>query len=263
MGVSPLGTKQLNSDMDAPEFLSTTEFELGYFSAKGSRRGHKKNEDSLGVAIDSSHLTLVVSDGLGGHKMGDRASQIAIKTLLGVKSDSAAPVKPHSMPMKIEKAHEKIRELKVDAGATVVAAIVQGDGLWFYSVGDSVGGLLSADGEVLYKTFEHSVTGFATESGLLSSDDAKTHRDSHVILNSLGSHDGRLESSFRLAFPNRATVFLCSDGLTEVMNLPEIASFLRDHQFRQGVEALLRQCREIRGQMADCDDLSLIACRKK
>jgi hypothetical protein len=31
MGVSPLGTKQLNSDMDAPEFLSTTEFELGIF----------------------------------------------------------------------------------------------------------------------------------------------------------------------------------------------------------------------------------------
>ena len=262
MGVRAQVLKKLNANLDKPELLSFAGFDIALYTAIGSRPKGEKNEDSCGLMSPSpSQLAMVVSDGLGGHKFGDKASKIVVNTVLGRNSGRRRPFKPSEIINRLEKAHNKIVDLQSDAGATVVAAIIEGRGLWFYSVGDSLGILISKHGEVLYKTFEHSVVGFATESGLMKEREAQEHEQSNIILNSLGFADSRIESSFRLNLSDGDTLLLCSDGLTDLLTVDEIVGALSGKEVGVSVDSLIDKVSSLREEQGEFDDLSLIACR--
>lgn len=259
------GSKKLNADQVAPEFHDFQNFSLALYTCRGTKKGKKgKNEDSCGfVSPTVNQVAMIVADGMGGHRMGDKASKMTVNAILGRSTQRRRPFKPAQMIEKVERAHQKIMDLKTDAGSTVVIAVVEGDGLWLYSVGDSLGLLFSDTGRIQYKTFEHSVTGFATESGLMEEKEAQAHEQSNEILNCLGFHDTRLEASMRLAYKPGETVLLCTDGLTEILTTDEVSSLLTAATFEEGIENLVARCRELRGNMQHFDDLSFVACRKK
>lgn len=264
MGINSQVVKKINSQMDKPEFLHVDEFHIAILCAKGSKSKSLKNEDSCGFVIPyPSQIALVVSDGLGGHEMGDRASQIVVNTLLGRNSKQRRPFKPSTMMSRMEKAHYRIQDLGVDAGATAVAAVIEKDSFWFYSVGDSMGLLLRKSGEIIYKTYEHSVVGFATEAGFIEEKEAKDHEQSHVILNSLGFSDSRMESSFKLAIQKEDICFLCSDGLTDLLTTEEIVKCLRHSNFETGIMDLYQMAMDLRVKENHFDDLTFIACLNK
>ena len=262
MGVNSQVLKKINSDMEKPEFFSFNGFELAIFTGKGSRPKGEKNEDSCGfMSPTPSQLALVVSDGLGGHKFGDKASKIVVNTTLGRNSGRRRPFKSSEIINKLEKAHQKIIDLKSDAGATVVAAIVEGKNLWFYSVGDSLGFLLSKNGEISYKTFEHSVVGFATESGLLAEKEAQGHDQSNIILNALGFVDSRMESSFRLEIGSENILVLCTDGLTDLLTVDQITSFLIENDLKEGIPQMIDKALSLQKERGEFDDLTFIVCK--
>ena len=264
MGVNAQAIKKINCDMEKPEFLTVDEFHIAILTAKGSKTKSVKNEDSCGFVIPyPNQIALVVSDGLGGHQMGDKASQIVVNTLLGRNSKQRRPFKPSTMMNRMETAHYKIQDLGVDAGATAVAAVIEKDSFWFYSVGDSMGMLLRKTGEIVYKTYEHSVVGFATEAGLIEEKEAKDHEQSHIILNSLGFSDSRMESSFKLGIQKEDMVFLCSDGLTDIMTTEEIVKCLKASSFEKGILDLYQMASDLRVKENHFDDLTFIACLNK
>ncbi|MCB0379027.1 MAG: serine/threonine-protein phosphatase [Bdellovibrionales bacterium] len=264
MGVSAQSSRKINIDMEKPEIFELSSFELTLFTSKGEKAKGKNNEDACGFLSPSpSQVALVVSDGLGGHKMGDLASKITVNTILGRASQRRRPFKSAQIIEKVEKAHQKIMDLNSDAGATVVAAVIEGDSLWFYSVGDSLGYLFSESGDVVYKTFEHSIVGFATESGIMGEEEAQQHQDSNVILNSLGFYDSRLECSLRLKMTLGETILLCSDGLTDIMTLEEMKSCIAGKGLEEASEALVVKARELQEKHEHRDDLTIVLCRKK
>ncbi len=251
--------------MEGPEFHDFQQFSLAIYTSRGTKKGKTaKNEDSCGfISPTVSQVAMIVADGMGGHRMGDRASKMAVNAILGRSTQRRRPFKPAQMIEKVERAHQKIMDLKSDAGSTVVIAVVEGDGLWLYSIGDSLGILFSETGRIQYKTFEHSVTGFATESGLLEEKEAQVHEQSNEILNCLGFHDTRLEASMKLLYRSGETVLLCTDGLTEILTIDEISTLIAVGAFEESIESLVARCRELRGGAQKFDDLSFIACRKK
>lgn len=264
MGVNTKGIKKINSDMSRPEYFNLSGFELAVYSSKGSRPKGEKNEDSCGfISPSPSQVAVIVSDGLGGHNLGDQASKIVVNTVLGRNTNRRRPFNSAQVVSKMEKAHQRIIDLKADAGATVVAAVVEGNSLWFYSVGDSLGFLMSKKGEISYKTFEHSVVGFATESGLMAEKEAQQHDQSNIILNALGFSDSRMESSFKLAVKAGETLILCTDGLTELLLVDEIREYFKQENLQESVDSLFEQIKVSREKKGVFDDLALVVCRVK
>ncbi|MCB0407139.1 MAG: serine/threonine-protein phosphatase [Bdellovibrionales bacterium] len=256
--------KKLNETMEAPEYFDLPGFRVSLFTSRGSKSKKKKNEDSCGFTSPTpNQMAMVVSDGMGGHEKGDQASRIVVNSILGRSSQKRRPYKPAQVIEKLEKAHQKIINLSVNAGATAVVAIIQGDGLWFYSVGDSLGYFFRPTGELIYKTFEHSVTGFATESGLMGEKEAQSHDQSNIILNSLGFHDSRIESSFKLPILTNDIVFLCSDGITELFTQEEVKSYLANESFDVGLRELAAKAVSLREAKTYFDDLTFVVCQKK
>lgn len=54
--------------------------EFSLFTDEGSR---ENNEDSVGMYQDGEAFCFMLADGLGGHGMGEVASQLAIETAVG------------------------------------------------------------------------------------------------------------------------------------------------------------------------------------
>ena len=258
-----MDVRKLNAEMVAPEFFEVAGLKLALFSAKGTRAVGDKNEDSCGfVRYGGKQVALVVSDGLGGHEMGARASKIAVGTTLGKVVKKRRRIKSYEFLDRIEKSHQKILALGINAGATLVAALIEESKIRFYAVGDSSGFLISDQGEIEYKTLEHSVVGLAKEAGVLGAKAAKNHQESHVILNCLGFWDSRVETSFELELRPRNTLVLCSDGLTEVFTKKEIISKLAGVPFEHGVIGLLEGVMRRRCSREFVDDMTFILCQR-
>jgi serine/threonine protein phosphatase PrpC len=263
MGIGATREKFLNKDMADLHFFATNSLELAVYSTKGLKRGKKKNEDSCGfVTQGQENAILIVADGMGGHQLGDKASSVAVSSIVGRALQRKRLLKPNDVRLRIEKAHKKILDFGVDAGTTLVCAQIQGQSVRFYCIGDSMGALFNKNGEIFYKTVEHSVKGFATRSGILSESEANQRSDGHEILNCLGFHDSRIEMSFELNFQVGDTLFLCSDGVTDFLNTKDIATLINQSSLKEGAQAIIAKTSTLKSQYDSYDDLSFIVAKK-
>lgn len=259
-------TTLLNVDDSGVQCL---DFKLGQvsFATFKSPNRETSNEDSLAILpISDSTLVLAVADGVGGHKGGAKASRLAIESL--VKSISDPAVTPtfslkDAIVSGLELGHQKICEMGVGAGSTILVAEIVGRMLRFYSVGDSVGLQLGGRGSLKYKTLEHSALGFAVEAGLVSEDKADSSDVSnHLILNCLGGDSLRIELSQELELASQDVVVLSSDGLTDNVSQETFMQTLAKGTLEEKAKNLVDAAQEnmTKGQLrpAKPDDLSLI-----
>lgn len=185
------------------------------------------NEDSLLVGPP----VFVIADGMGGHALGDVASALVIEAFepLGGR-DSATPAD-------IERALARSRVMvaAIDAeglaepGATMVSAsyvVESGRGYWLIAhVGDSRAYSWSS-GELEQITRDHSVVQELIDAGRISSDQAATHPERHVITRAIGPV-GNAQADYSLVpLESRQRLLLCSDGLTSELSDRAIASIL-------------------------------------
>lgn len=133
---------------------------------QNSRQGPRQyNQDRLAYSYSKDALLLVVADGMGGHRHGEMAAQLAVSTMTDAFQRLAVPTL--SSPAKflidhMQQIHDMIdqltqeRELMESPRTTIVAAIVQRGVLYCAHVGDSR--LYHfRDGHLLYRTEDHSI----------------------------------------------------------------------------------------------------------
>ena len=136
------------------------------FSEAGVRRD---NEDYCQVVADSDNdrYLFAVCDGMGGHAMGEVASQVVCSTICDYWEkasfdEGVEPVLQTAFKLASEALDAKADILKkVEMGTTLVLAAIDGNQLTIAHAGDSRAYLLQ-DGEVAYQTqdhIEHSVWG--------------------------------------------------------------------------------------------------------
>ena len=227
----------------------------------------KNNEDNFAVSAyfvspnnPVPSVFAVVSDGIGGNKAGEVASELVVDMISSAveKRDGGHPldVFEKSFYQTSETIFQKA-ELNVHfkgMGATAACAWIIGQQLYIAYAGDSRIYLIR-DHRIKQLSRDHTWVQEALEKGVIDRESFKNHPNLHVIRRYLGSDtppepDLRLflepgESNQRarnnqgLMLAPGDVVLLCTDGLTDLLNDLEIMHMLYGRSLQQAAEALI------------------------
>ena len=214
----------------------------------------KNNEDRYMVAsfrLEDPHATpstlAVVADGIGGHRAGEIAAEIAVDTIHQhvAQSDASQPLQTlhHAIQLanqKIFTAAESDPEKK-GMGATCACCWIIGPRLYTANLGDSRIYLLR-NGNIKQISKDHTWIQSALEAGVITPEQAKGHTHAHIIRRYLGSQN-EVEPDSRMSLNSEETdeqalanqgfplqpddqLLLCSDGLSDLVEDEEIQKAL-------------------------------------
>lgn len=207
--------------------------EYAYLTDPGKVREH--NEDSVIIVKNhnNEHL-LAVADGMGGHRGGEIASSIAISHIgkcfrglgkLGSKEDAILWIKNVVSEANVEiyKYTEENPE-SAGMGTTIVLAILTDEYLLFGNIGDSSGYVLK-DNQIHKITNDHTLVNLLLKSGEITEEEAKDHPRKNVLMKALGATTN-VEMDIFDVETDVDGLFLCSDGLTNMLDDDQISKVL-------------------------------------
>ncbi len=222
-----------------------------YLTDTGKVRTH--NEDSVTILKNASneHL-MIVCDGMGGHRKGEVASSMAIASLgsrfnkissIGSKLDAVNWL--NDSVNEINKNILEYAEANPDStgmGTTLVVALLTKDYLIFGNIGDSSGFVLKKG--ILHKvTKDHTLVNLLVQAGNLTEEEAKFHPKKNVLMRALGAAE-KCELDIFDVDTGVDGVFLCSDGLTNMLTVDQITKVLVDKELviEEKISKLIRKC---------------------
>jgi len=226
----------------------------------GRVRDH--NEDSVMAADCAGGALVAVADGMGGHRAGDVASEVALEAFAGAVEDGlTGTAVPDVLTAAAVDADEAVSDrAESDPGAasmgtTLVGAYVEGDAATVVNVGDSRAYHVTDDA-IEQVTVDHSAVQQLVDSGVIAPEEAATHPQRNVVSQALGATDSVDPDIFDLELTG--TLVLCSDGLTEEVPDPEIRAVV------SGSEALAAAADELIERANDAggsDNVSVVLAR--
>jgi serine/threonine protein phosphatase PrpC len=228
---------------------------------QNSRQGPRPyNQDRLAYSYSKDALLLVVADGMGGHKHGEVAAQLAVTTMTEAFQRLAVPTL--ASPAKflteyIQQIHDTIdqyaqeRDMLEAPRTTIVAAIVQRGMLYCAHVGDSR--LYHyRDSHLLFRTEDHSVVQHLYNKGMISKDDMSTHPYRHKVSNCLGGDvPPKIDLADRQELAEGDTILLCTDGVWGAVADEQIKHMLNNASIEDGVTELLNHAEQVSHEQGD------------
>jgi PPM family protein phosphatase len=206
---------------------------------QNSRQGPRQyNQDRLAYSYSKDALLLVLADGMGGHRNGEIAAQLAVKTLTDAFQRLAVPTL--SSPAKflienIQQVHDMIEnvtqaeDLIESPRTTIVAAIIQRGYLYCAHVGDSRLYHFRG-GHLLFRTEDHSVVQSLYKKGMITKEEMATHPYKNKIYNCLGGETPpQIDLADRHELMEGDTVILCTDGVWGVISDQQIKEILQNN----------------------------------
>lgn len=186
----------------------------------------------------------IVADGMGGHKAGDYASDLAVETVVGEAETSFEKSPEKILGHAISKANEILRKRANEdfalsgMGTTLVAATCIGRYLEVANVGDSR--LYVIRDEIEQITEDHSLVEEMVRMGGIGREEARNHPDKNIITRAVGARDDVEVDFFNRELQTGDMVLLCSDGLTNMVDDETICRILKNGKsLRDRVEELV------------------------
>src|SRR5215216_3385343 len=243
----------------------------------------KNNEDRYAVASfvlgrknRMPVLFAVLADGIGGHRGGEVAAELAVNHIMQEVAQSDGRHIRHTIERAVAEAsdaiaaHSASKEDLKGMGATCATAWIVGDKLHTAYVGDSRIYLIRG-GRIQQLTVDHTWVQEAIEKGILTPEAARQHPNVHVIRRYLGS-PAPPEPDFRLKLFNDEgdqhaennqglqllpsdTLLLCSDGLTDLLWNDEILEVIRS---KPNVKEASRALIELANSRGGHDNITVV-----
>ena len=215
-------------------------------------RMRKNNQDRF---LSMGRLA-AVADGMGGHRAGEVASQIAIEELKKLQQagpwSSEAEV-GEALRNAFLQANQRIRELAASdrdlegMGTTLVALLEHGDMVHLANVGDSRAYLLR-HGELSQVTVDHSLVQELVDEGRLRPEEAGRHPQRSIITRALGVDVDVEVDLFTYKLQQGDRLLLCTDGLSGVVDEARIRNvLLRVPDPQRAAEQLVEMANESGG----------------
>lgn len=238
-----------------------------YYTDTGKVRTH--NEDSITILNkENKEFILAIADGMGGHKAGEVASNIAINTIeenfdrlesLGTKDEAIEWLR--KIVKEINKKifdHAKKNPESKGLGTTLVIAIKTENYILYGNIGDSSGYVIK--NEKLYKvTKDHTYVGMLLGTGKLTEEAAKNHPGKNLLTRALGANDPIEIDIFDIDTSVKG-LFLCSDGLTNMLSEDQIEKVLNSNlSIEEAVVKLIKKANSRGGT----DNISIAYLKKE
>ena len=221
-------------------------------SACASRIGGRKENQDRCFLNDNAAVYLVV-DGMGGHRGGAFASQIAIDA---IGERLAAACENHPTHKSLDRAlHDALKQAHQELvtfaneypefsrmGCTLAVAAIVGDRVFYTHIGDSRVYLIHK-GRIKRLTRDETLLEALKSAQLFAKDDSVNHRWRHVVTNSLNTKGWDHEPHWsELKLSDGDQILLTSDGLTDELSDEEIAHQVRHSESpEQCVRSLIQE----------------------
>lgn len=227
----------------------------------------KNNEDNFAVSAYSvgknnptPSVFAIVSDGIGGHRSGEVASEVTVNMISQIvaQSDGSHPLDVFQNGF-YAVSEEIVKQAELDPsrkgmGTTAACVWIIGHQLYIAYAGDSRIYLMRGK-HIQQLSRDHTWVQEALDKGILSKAAIKSHPNLHVIRRYIGSSEPP-EPDLRLylqtndndmrARANQGTtlkpgdvIMLCTDGLTDLVNDNEMLAALQGHTLKQATKALI------------------------
>lgn len=261
----------------------TTRAHLNVEAQSHAGMSGKNNEDRYAIASfvlspgdKTPVLFAVLADGIGGHKAGEVAAELAVNHIM----ETVAKSDGHQMRRTIENAvADASNAIAARAsssddfkgmGSTCATAWIIGDKLYTGSVGDSRIYLMR-EGRIQQLTVDHTWVQEAIEKGILTPEAAREHPNVHVIRRYLGSpvppepdfrlrmfndeSDEHAETNQGMQILPNDIVLLCSDGLTDLVWDDEILEIVRS---KPNLKEAARALTEVANSRGGHDNITIV-----
>ena len=210
---------------------------MEFFSITDPGKVRERNEDAVAICENAAgEKLLIVADGMGGHKNGEVASHLALDHItnrfknissVGNKEDAINWIQTTVSEANVEifkyvTAHPESEGM----GTTIVLSILTPSFLLIGNIGDSSGYVYK--NKKLHKiTIDHTLVNLLVKSGELTEEEAKNHPKKNVLMKALGSSTNVEMDIFNVELGVDG-IFLCSDGLTNMLDDSQITKVLNE-----------------------------------
>ncbi|MGZ4211646.1 MAG: Stp1/IreP family PP2C-type Ser/Thr phosphatase [Actinomycetota bacterium] len=200
--------------------MTPVQVRVGALSDVGKVR--ERNEDAH---FAGSHV-FAVADGLGGHRAGEVASDLALGSVRALDE-----LPPRTAATKVAEAVRKgnravhDRAQKDDSlrgmGTTMTAVVISGDTAHIAHVGDSRCYLVRGDA-ITQLSNDHTLVARMVSEGRLTPEQAEAHPQRSVLTRALGADREVEVDETQITLMDGDRLLLCSDGLTGMLADDEI-----------------------------------------
>ncbi len=187
------------------------------------------NEDAY--IIDKELGLFIVADGMGGHKAGEIASNLAVNAIYESLKKGNKKIETR-LKKSIEEANTLIWEKaqfeaeKEGMGTTIVSLLFTEKYVHLAYVGDSRAYHFS-NNKLTKLTKDHSLVQELIDRKIISEEEARNSAIKHIITHCLGAGP-KLEIGYSKILYKKGDIFLtCSDGLTDELSDSEIEKELK------------------------------------
>lgn len=239
------------------------------------------NEDNLAITAFAAaselipeSLLCVLCDGVGGHQGGETASRMAVDQITNYieGTDGSAPL--IQLTAAIQSASDLVWQTARTSAdlhgmaSTAACAWIIGRRLFIACVGDSRIYLIKK-GFIRQISIDHTWLQEALEAGLITREEVKGHPNAHVIKRFVGSEtapevdlrlnlgDDQQQNQQGMQLNGGDVLFMCSDGISDLIQEAEISTLLKTSNLNSALEAL----KLLAYQRGAVDNLSMIAVK--
>lgn len=229
------------------------------------------NQDGYFYFDDEKLPIFIVADGMGGHKAGEIASNLAISTIEDYYEDNKEKIiakemfVPKFINESISLANEKIlKESQNDEslrgmGTTVTLAIRFEKELYIGHVGDSRAYLLR-ENKLTQLTHDHSLVGELLRTGSITKEEAFNHPKKNIITRALGTDDSINVDVVTKELMIKDIVILCTDGLTNMVSEERIVDIITNTENMTDTCNILAN---IANELGGTDNTTILIMRNK
>jgi len=230
-------------------------------AAKCDKAGRAQNQDNYWVCTNLDNVSdtsgiggdqdidlgnkgalLVVADGMGGMKSGEKASEFVIAGIKQRFANIPTDILNNDDAIldfirksiiesdHIIKAYAKDHRESAGMGSTIVLVWLLGEKAYCGWCGDSRIYCYNPQNSLVRLSHDHSYVQALVDGGKITEEEAFDHPDGNIITRSLGDCGEEANPETKVYPIHRHDVFLlCSDGLCGLLNDSQIETILADH----------------------------------
>ncbi|MEW4355260.1 Stp1/IreP family PP2C-type Ser/Thr phosphatase [Streptococcus pneumoniae] len=221
--------------------------EISLLTDVGQKRTN--NQDYTNQFVNRAGMSMIIlADGMGGHRAGNIASEMAVTDLgaawVDTKISTINEVREW-FALHIEEENQKIHQFGQDEaykgmGTTLEALALIGNQAIYAHIGDSRIGLIRGE-NYTQLTSDHSLVNALLKAGQLTKEEAERHPQRNIITQSIGQKDEVEPDIGMVTLEENDYLVLNSDGLSNMISDSEIYDIVTsDITLAEKAETLIR-----------------------